>query len=258
MALANWESSGGIKIKRADAHINDLERKRVRAFKRKPYTLVFLKFDPESGRDVWGWSKTRPAPVPLMWSAIAADAINNTSAALDILWRMATNPRPGRADHRTGAFFRFRSSDELERSASKPEQPAVQRVSRLLLEAEVYDGGANDLRPLHDAWNADKHETPSVVAGCFREGSLWYFDGIFGLQDQVHVRPGADLTPVKDGDPFVTVPRGHKVDDKEGATFDVTFNDGPLKGKPLLPTLRHFTSVADGLAKRFLTAGLLT
>lgn len=258
MALSLWQTGVGVKITRAKQHVLDLERRRARAFKRDPYVLV-TDDKPDSERWIaYRWQRTRRNPVPRMWGAIAGDAINNVRSALDILWRDATNPKPGHLDHRKRVYFPFKTADELKRAAHGANQSSVKLAYRILYTSGVYKGGANNLESLNAAWVADKHEVPLIVACALETGTLTVTEVTgFGLTTTLTRRPGKVIS-VEHGKVFLRVQWGRKLEDERQFSFDIAFGEGtPLGGQYAIPTIAQFIGVAEMLASTFYQTGLL-
>jgi hypothetical protein len=254
--LADYRHTGvGLKIKRAVQHIRDLERRRTRAFRKDPYRLV-PDDKPEGAWLVYRWRRTRRNPVPRMWGLVAADAIGNLRSALDILWKDATNPKPGHPDHRTRVYFPLRTTDEIKRSMNGAKQATVKQAYGILLASKVHKGGHNDLTPLNEAWDSDKHEVPVLVACAFEQATITITDNTgFGLASRVRAR---QPTAVEDGKVFMRVRQDLKLEDDRQFSFDVQFAKGTaLEGQPVVACLSLFAGIAEMLASTFYEVGLL-
>lgn len=245
----------GLKIKRAIQHIRDLERRRTRAFRKDPYRLVADEKE-ESGWLNYRWRRTRRDPVPRVWGLVAADAISNLRSALDILWKDATNPKLGHPDHRIRVYFPLRTADEIKRSMNGAKQATVKRAYGVLLAFKVFKDGNNDLTPLNEAWDSDKHEVPVLVACAFKQGTITVMD-YTGLGLANHIRAKEPIT-VEDGKIFMRVWHSMKLDDDPKFSFDIQFAEGTaLQGKTVIDSLYVFTGIAEMLASTFYEIDLL-
>lgn len=258
--MADWASSGGIKLERAHEHIADLERRRERFFEPAPYKLV-TENNPQGGTSAKWRRLPHARDIPPIWGAVAGDAIHNLRSALDILWRQATNPQPGKADpRRRGAYFPFpNTAHELKTRYEGAKEPALKSALNLANGFEPYESGNKDLWLLNQASTVDKHEVPAIVTCAFVTGTLSLAESEpYGLGLDLHMRATRPIL-VKDGEVFVTDLFGrHKAHDDDKLTFDIAFGEcGPLKGKAVLPTLREFAGIVESIIETFLRAGLI-
>jgi hypothetical protein len=218
------------------------------------------------------WRVRASETIPRIWGAIAGDAIHNLRSSLDVLWRHATNPRPGRPDRRSGAYFPFTRADILEARYTRAEDPAMKRAMRLVLEVKPYQGGDDDLWLLNRAEATDKHETPILVAcrlGAPDSRDITPLDEHFSDPidgDAFYLRATSPITAptIEDGTELFRF-RAQLIDESRAPMdmemkllFEIAFGEGgPLEGKLVLPTLLRFTEEVDRVFEAFRVAGLV-
>jgi len=109
--MRDWASSGGAKIERAKELIAEFERGKQSFLKDHPYSAS-SRFNAEEKRGQLTFVVNSNHVVPARLAAIAADAIHNLRAALDILWNQAWTK--GNSDRRKQYFPLVRDAKELE------------------------------------------------------------------------------------------------------------------------------------------------
>jgi hypothetical protein len=260
LAMARWVANGGgIKVDRAKENIHDLEA-RIAAFRSRDPYRVLAQLDPKSGEIVCSINVREN--IPVIWGAVAADAIHNLRSTLDILWRWATNPNPGRRDARRGGqFFPFLPSHVLEARYKGTKEPRRKKAFKLALEIKPYKGGNDLLCSLHAADLRDKHEVPTLVAVRIgRIGGRLPNQGGF-----IVVALNPEKAPIlEQGTEIFRFPgRGYgsrdPVDMNLQVAFEVAFGKGgPLQGELVLAKLVKFTEEVESVIEAFSRAGLLS
>lgn len=259
--MAEYASGVRVKIKRAKQHIANLERRTNGFFQPAPYKLVTENKTEGGTRAVW-----RRVPgaknIPPIWGAIAGDAIHNLRSALDVLWRQATNPRPGKTDRRKGAHFPFLPAEELEARLRRVKEPALKSAFAIAKTFEPYESGNYELWLLNEASAIDKHEVPIVVACAYQTGKFTLGPPPFepdGFSFEIRPTPRRPFL-VEDGKEFFTDQWGRhlKADDDDQFTFTIAFGEcGPLKDQTVLPTLGEFARIVKAIARAFQQEGLI-
>jgi len=250
-----WAASGGVKIKRAKEHIDNLYSEINAAFQRGEYGIV-TEDEPKTGSTIWR-ARIKSEPDP-RWGAIAGDAAHNLRSSLDILWRQVW-PATVRDENRKDGFpilsrkkFESRFGGEIE--ATK--QPVV----ALLKEIKPYEGGNELLWMLSEIDNADKHRLliPSFV--CAGPTVIVLGDTMPPIISKDHIIPRFfPAIPVHDGTVVFIAPAELRIMNvKPQPTLTVAFGEVEVvKGKPMLDTLVQMVGVVEGVAEMLIRAGLL-
>jgi hypothetical protein len=258
--MPKWAETGQVKIERADQHVRDLERRSVAFLKAPPYRLIFKK-EPETGDTVYCWKRRASHPgIPLEWGAIAGDAIHNLRSAIDILWHQATAATANRS---RGTYFPFVGAEKLEARLRRVKEPSLKAALQIARGFKPYQTGNEQLWLLHQASIMDKHQVPMIVVCVFEAGAFdirppsWWSEADLILQGDLRF---TDPALVEDGVEFARTRYGQglKFNKQIKPTFGIAFGKcGALQGKPVLKTLREFTSIANAIAEAFLRGGLI-
>ncbi len=260
--MADWATSGRIKVERAEKHIRDLETE-VLAFKQRcPYTS-FVHDDPQTGE--WVFRAAIPELPPLRFGAIAGDAIHNLRSSLDILWRILM---PGGRHY----FPMFPSPQKFERRfGGGKEHGSIKRIVDILKEIKPYKGGNDLLWALHSLDAEDKHhillpvgsavlsKTEDLLAP-FRQSYLrrtgFPYSG--SLFTSHFAKP---IYPVNDGTELGRIPinpHGHQMDMNPKFSFDIALGEGEtVKGQPIIAVLDQFARMVERILYLFGATGLL-
>lgn len=256
--MADWASSGRVKIERAKEQIAEFESTIHAFFEGHPYRVVGEP-DMESGKPnavVRGG-----APIPLRWSAIASDAVHNLRSSLDILWRQAMYPNGGR-DSRKSFFPIYGSANKFEANRGRVVKSCRKAAMDLLQEAKPYKGGNKHLWALHAIDCRNKHEMLTLVAATYK-GVNVSFPPDGGVRFVVIPTPDSGFCALKDGAILFfavtyTADDGSEVHMDYQLTTDVAFGQGEiLEGEPVVETLHEFAQVVDAIAESFLIAGII-
>jgi hypothetical protein len=142
--LADWKTSGGVKVERAKEHIRNLEAELIAFAKRHPYDTIG-KLDDDTREFVVRARDIRERPDP-KWGAIAGDAIHNLRSSLDILWRHVTTAPGTKPDlTRGGGFPIYATRDAFENTHCKGKvESRLKAPVKVLKALKPYKGG-NDL-----------------------------------------------------------------------------------------------------------------
>jgi hypothetical protein len=263
--MTDWASSGGVKIKRAKKHVRDLEAE-IKAFREPSPYLVVTDEDTKPGLILY---RVRILRYPdASWGAIAGDALHNLRSALNILWRIAACDPGLPADERSPPFpfdtakkFKTRLT-ELGGSTEPREKVLVQ----VLQQVKPYEGGNPLLELLVEANDMDKHRLLlpaylSIADMVVKVGGRGPDDWMEQFPIYLGASWGKPICPVEDGAIlWVNAGRDHPAHVNMDAqpALDIAFGEGKaIKGKPILDTLLQITGEVEGIAKKFLIAGLV-
>jgi len=246
-----WASGGRVKIERAKEHIGDLEAASRQFFDATPYSLL-AEPDAEPGNYVLRIVERKKAP--LRWSAIASDAIHNLRSSLDILWRFAIY---GVKPTARKAYFPISETahDFETRFHGEPKSANVKAAVDILKAAKPYKGGNDAFWYLNAIDIRDKHEMLTLAVCAFRSLLVTAYP-----ETTIQMRREDFLSPVEDGTIMcrLTGDIPSPMDMQTQFVFEVAFGQGEiLQGEAVLPTLRQFADVVDGIVDAFTTANLL-
>ena len=262
--MRDWESSGGVKIKRAKKHLRDLKAGLDDFVARDPYGVV-TKVD-EEARIAHYYARVSEQPDPDL-GAIIGDALHNLRSALDIMWRQVWHPE-ARASTHTEEFRIFDSSDDFKARyslAKLPKQARKKSAVLLLHEIKPYKGGNDLLWMLNEANAVDKHRLliPAIGFLAYIVAETIGLESASGLTFpplRTEFRSVGILSPITDGAYLTSHTLDHPpgVDVEVKPVLEITFGEcEALKGKALTNTLRQFVGVVEGIAETFLRAGLI-
>lgn len=260
--MTSWATSGQVKIDRAKEHIRDLEGRATAFFDPPPFKIVRVSIGAD-GTSLLRWRRLPGAKdIDPIVGAIVGDVVHNLRSALDVLWRQATNPRPGKSDKRKGAFFPCEETfhESQERMHKIKKEPAMKAAFKIACDIKWQKAGegSRDLWRLHQASLLDKHEVPAVVLGALQkamiplqgQGGALFLGGSLGR-----------LVPVEDGKPiYWTITNGLSPEPsaQDQISFAFGFGEfGPLTGQAVLPMLHKFAKIVQQTADAFLLAKLL-
>ncbi len=252
--MREWAISGRVKIDRADEHINHLDAE-VRAFKaRRPYRVVH-EVDPQTQ---WHHFVVREIePIPILWSAIAADAVHNLHVALDHLWQRAVHgPRSVARDY----FPAFENPESAKARFRGKEHGPLKRAVDLLKSVDAFEVD-NPFWALRCMDDADKHDTLALVA-CRLDSYTMDLTRMFPDQEPVmfgHYISEDDLAIIEHGTLLYSLPpTKSKMDVDHELAFEIAFGESEvLPGEPVVPTLKYLSAAVEGLAGAFVAAGLV-
>lgn len=262
-----WASSGAIKIERAKEHLGNLVTEIQAFMKSSPYGSVT---EDDTERGEWVFRAVVPQEPPPRWGAIVGDTIHNLRSALDILWR-AVFPTGTKDANRRDPFPFFQSSDAFEHRFRRVKNTTQQRVVDILRGAKPYKGGNKYLWALHVLDAEDKHHlllpvgiaVPNIITNTVSFPMLPFPMPFKSPRINISfVRPlPTPVYPVHHGTELYRLPinpEGPQVDMNQKFSFGIAFGEGEvMEGEAIVPTLRQFTNVVDGLVQSFIGAGLL-
>ena len=260
--MRDWASSGGAKIERAKENIANFELASRTFLEAHPYSAVSqfnpqrreVRFVVQGGYDI----PTRLAP-------IAADAIHNLRASLDILWHQAwCKGAPGK---RKQYFPLVQNAHELETRFKSVKQTPHKAAVDILRAIKHDKSGHKLIRALDEIDDRDKHEMPVLAAATYKKVVMKFppdvtFQGKTGgwqivselASGFLFLEHGTQLPVVV----TIETNAGPVTDMKCELTADIAFGQGEiLEGEPVLKTLHESAQLVDGIANAFLAAGLL-
>jgi hypothetical protein len=253
--MRNWESSGRIKIDRANEHIRHLEVE-VEAFrKRRPYPLVREAYDNRYGT---GFVVHVREEIPPTWSAVAADAVHNLHVALDYMWQRAIyGPKSGRHDQ----FPAFPNPEAAKARFQGKEKGRCKTAVDILKAGGTFKEG-NALWDIRCFDDADKHDTMVLVAH-FLTGFMIDAAGFPDFVPPANwiMVPGPSLRQgvIEEGAILYATTPMPEVDVNPELTFEIAFGESEvLNGQAVVPTLKNLAKVVESLETAFVEFGLLT
>jgi hypothetical protein len=238
-----------LKIKRAQNHIAELQRKVTRFIAGNPYRVV-VERDRKTLDDLFVIRVQDQ--IPNDFPAIIGDAIHNLSAALDLLACDLVRVNGGDVED---VYFPFcRNEKDFENTIKQQHiDRASSDVVDLFRSLEPYHGGNDALRAIHDLDISDKQKILHPV---------FYFTGLPNcLIARRDGSPFFSMTncwigPIKDGFTIFRFPgrimQGVKIDQQIKGTFEITFGDGQaFHGQSVIPTLHELAGLVDGIVTTF-------
>jgi hypothetical protein len=153
--MRDWASGGGAKIERAKEHIAEFERASRNFLGSHPYTAV-SQFDPQSSELRFVVQSDHTIDPRL--AAIAADAIHNLRAPLDILWHQVWTK--GAAGRRKQYFPFVANAQDLTTRFQSVKQTSQRDAVVILHATKSYSAGNKFFGPLNEIEVRDKHEVP--------------------------------------------------------------------------------------------------
>jgi len=253
-----WESSGGVKIKRAKEHIRNLEASIGAFVKRSPYDILPC-IDNETGQIVVS-VLVREFP-SIRWGAVVGDAVHNLSSALNILWRMVW-PVTVRGENRRDDFPIYKSADVFEARFRGEQKGAREPVVDLLKTLKPYKGGNDLLWMLRVIDNADKHHLLIPVFVNFGGGTATLTaDGKRPASSQIPfqqpvyaINNNTELFRIDQPPGF-----GADVYVEAEVTLEEAFAEPEIvKGQPIVSTLHQLAGEVDRVVELFLGADLVS
>lgn len=251
--------SARAKLDRADHHFNQLDSELQLGSKQNAYGFRFIH---ETKTDELVLYALMPHHLFVRYSIIAGEIIHHARSALEhAVWEMATSASPGRR-----GFPVFTAETKLDAAAQNIDRyydsDGVRMIDGMNPAAVTVIKGlqpfgpdyTNPLYILNELWNRDKHRLLNTcVAYPWGMSLIYRFpNGKIDAGKVVPVPPD-----VKDGtELFRQHHPGRDVKvEGEGAISAIVFEDGLVKGKPVLELLNHlvqFTKhIVDDLAVTF-------
>jgi len=243
MGMSTSEYLAGIRVKveRAKKHIRDLDVE-VRSFLGsdiKPY-VVAREREPKTGDLVFYVTSVRD--VPLEFSAILGDALNNLRGVLDYLAYALVVREKGHAPGRKVSFPIFCDAKGYELGKAGKVGAMGQAAKEAIDAIKPYKGGNDALWCLHHLNNIDKHRL-LIVAVIARQD----FDKGLKRRGILEFR----RSPVKVGNELLRVPADLETDVYVEPFFEVAFAESEIvECEPVVPTLNMFTETVEGVFAR--------
>jgi hypothetical protein len=249
-----------LKIERADEHIADLQAKIRSFFDSNPYKIA-TKRDPNTRQLIYYVDSVEP--VPVAFTTITGDILNNLRSALDHLaqqlYLVGTGGTKG---------YRDQTSFLIAESAKKFKAGLLGKVEGMRQDAidaicalEPYKGGKGaDLWAFHRLNNIDKHRLIVTVWSRLRSFDLTptmknLLSRSLALSvhlPELFIRPANSFVPLKAGDELFLDAPSAKGDDKTQLKFEVVIHEpGIIENKPLLETLVQFRDRVNGIIDAF-------
>jgi hypothetical protein len=254
--MADWETSGRIKIKRAEKHIEDLKAE-IDGFRKRDAYEVIRDVDTQTGTLVIR-VVVRQTP-PLHWGAIAGDAAHSLRSALNVLWRMAV-PRAIRDENRSDGFP-ILTAKKFKRRFEGKKPAALEPVVKILKLLKPYEGGNPLLWTLRVINDTDKHRM-LIPVFAYPGGSYVKVTP----KDGQPIIYSVSAPPIKaieqDAELFrlpTPIQAGTEVDvDLEIALLIAFSEPEVLRGQQMLATLHNCAVAVEEIALLFGSFGLLT
>lgn len=253
-----------MKIERAKAHLNDLERQ-VQAFHgRQPY-LIFVDENSQPGKLRYRVKIVECAPSA--WSAIIGDIVHNLRSSLDLLATALVAANGGSTKHTYFPFNRDKAEFESKTLYDRM-RGASPKALRFVNRLKPYPGGNESLWKLHQLDILDKHQAiipvgaankstdPDLAAYVTEKGEG--FDQIRALFKAIpfFLRPADRQYPMQDGAVLLICPVPEPGQSKPNPkfTFEVAFGEGQIvDGEPVVATLHQFVQLVErivGIARK--------
>jgi hypothetical protein len=254
-----------LKVERAKKHILDLEAEYDRFLQTKPYSFSDAT-NPQTGERTYYVKHAEP--IPMEFSVIIGDALNNLRCALDHLaYHLvcvgvgAIKPFPD-AKFPTGNSLSDYTAQK-NKALRGMRHDAVKAIDAL----EPYAGGAGEIYfRLSRLNNFDKHRLLLTAWSCFEGHKAFPSDRAMlakfhGGKSSDYVNsftaPATRIFPLKAGDTLLTVPKSEV---EEGMTFllGIAFAEPEIvKGNPVIDTLHDMTIHVRHIIFDFYRKGLL-
>lgn len=193
--------------------------------------------------------------IPETFAPIIGDVVHNLRSALDIMmFDLISESVP--EDRRRSISFPFWRS-ETGRAKAMQYVELKPEVSSLVKAWEPYPGGRSRLHVLHDMWNTDKHRSiiPTMGGVEFSQVGAMMNHCLNG--DQKMVDPFPARKQVRDGQPYIVMPRGDEeppVGTKVPCVFSLALDgDEELKGRDLVGELEAHRNVVRCVLESFET-----
>lgn len=253
-----------VKTERADKHIHDLAE-RIRSFGDSRPCTISHKDDTNLGERIYYVDYIRP--IPLEFSAIIGDALQNLRSALD---HLATHLVNIGSDPMTQKPYYpiFESSHEYEAGKMRKIQGMSPEAIKAIDATEPYARGNGwVLRDLQILNNRDKHclLIPALVglfAHAFPRTEKEKIEKILNETFPQGLSQGwlkAAVGPVflEDGRPVLSLPIS-ELQDHMKFRFDLAFREPEIvKGKPAVATLQSMSKLVRKIISDFYDGGLL-
>lgn len=243
MALKPFDHSR-LKVKRARAHIGELQNEIMAYLKRVPFYLII---EPDANA-LKRWVVRVREEVPVEFSAIIGDVLHNLRAALDL---MAVQLVRLNNESDEDVYFPFsKTATDFDRVLqSRNMHRASAQAIALLKSLKPYPGGNDPLRDLHDLDITDKHQ--ALIPTSDMIGMPQFLGG-------PTLAPPRRIGPITDGMwfpveeqmvPYVRI----------GGTYNGEFSmyfpvGGPLGAQEIVPALIKLAHSIDSIVETF--AGL--
>jgi hypothetical protein len=243
-----------LKTERAKKHVLDLEAEFERFMQTKPNTFAF-KTDANTSDRIY--YVTKVTPVPVEFSLLIGDALNNIRSALDHLAYQLVSVGGGTGEILRQAKFPIGNSPSdyiAQKSGIVPglRQDAIKAIDAI----EPYETGVGGyLCHLAALNNFDKHRLLVPVWGCISGHTAFpsekEFLAKFYRKDASHFSSAMMVNkrafPTKAGDVILTVPKAD-VEENMQFLFNITFGKPEIaKGNPVIETLHEMTKMVRNI-----------
>jgi hypothetical protein len=249
-------SGAAIKFRRAQRHLQELQRLATEYLESKPFELA-ENVEPGTGDKVISVSSARQ-PDPEI-SAVIGDVIHNARSALDQLtWSLVE--RDGGTPGRRTYFPTGETKSKFAKSVKEALDEAAVSTRDRVRALAVHPGGDEKLWLLHQLDVEDKHRLLIPVGmayGAFNlHAVLPGFDGGDPIEaPPIAIRPADRMYPLQTGDEILRVSKAALDSEGEFATkysfrFDLVFGGGSLiaDGQLVVATLTDIVAHAEQTA----------
>jgi hypothetical protein len=255
-----------LKVERAKKHILDLEAERDRFNKTKPYSFA-PKVNPQTRESGFYLASVRA--VPLSFSLILSDALNNLRSALDhTCWHLACVKSGEVRPHRDAAFPVGANAPDYQSRRQRMEACFREDAIRAINSVEPFGGGAGEnIYRLAVLNNFDKHRLLLTAYSSYEGHSavraerelIAKFHGK-GPDDYIgdFMLPRTRVYPVKAGDQLFAFPESD-VDENIRFLMNIVFSEPEIvEGQPVIETLHDMANLVQSIIFAFDGAGLFT
>ena len=257
MSLGEPVDSILLKTKRAKKHILDLETVYRDFIATKPYTVTF-ETDPNTGDRLYSLSKV--TAIPLEFSLLIGDAINNIRSCLDhAVYALVKVGNPKAIKASDAKFHICDSAGDFETKFKRVEPGLRPDAIKAIRGIQPYIGGAGEyLCHINRLNNIDKHRLLLTIWGSCEFHSMlpsqrqWVAD--FQGKDP-SVFKGAFMahrvSPLKVGDVLLRVPKA-EVEENMQFRLNIAFAEPEIcKGNPVIESLHQMTEVVSEIVVDF-------
>ncbi len=232
-----------LKVKRANQHIDELQRILLTFLKTDFYRL-YIEKDPKDGQNVLKFEAIKEMPCEV--SLIVGDAIHNLRAALDLMACEIVTMAGEIPNEGTGFLFRDTRDKLIKAINGRKIKIAPRAIIDLIVDTiKPYKGGNDSLCALHALDIVDKHKLLIPVASVTR---------LIGVsaEDDRHNRFEFRCITVGEGGKLnmVSTSSNLNITNQGQPSFDVLFDKGQVfEGKSVIPTLHQLSQLVSGIVQ---------
>jgi len=232
-----------LKVKRANQHIDELQRVLL-AFLKTDFYRLHIERDPDGRNNILKFETTKemPCEVPL----IIGDTIHNLRSALDLMAYEIVSLAGDTPDRQTQFHFRD-TRDELIKTINSGKIKAAPRaiIDIIIDTIKPYEGGNDPLCALHNLDIMDKHKLLIPVA------SVTALVGASAEDERGNRFEFVNLVVGQGGKlNMVSTDSNLNITNQGQPSFDVIFSKGQIfDGQPVIPTLHNLSQLVSGVVQ---------